>query len=142
MADAELTPMQRRLANLAPPWTSETAKAASEKAVKVKKTYTLRGALARRLKARLPDGTRPWDKIMDALVMKCLEGDVRAIDLAILSADGPQATARTVTHGISRDLLIRPDGDLRGVESTPVLPVSAPQSQLGAHVIEPESPQV
>jgi hypothetical protein len=81
---------------------------------KVKRTYTLRGALAKRLKARRPDGTRPWDDALTAFVQKLCEGDPRAIELAMSAVDGPQATLKRHEHSVSRDLLIRPDGDKRG----------------------------
>ena len=64
---------------------------------KAKKSYTLRGALARKLKARRADGTRPWDAALDAFVTKLLDGDVRAIELAMQSVDGPQVQKRETT---------------------------------------------
>lgn len=127
---------------LIPPWTPEQQLEAARKGGRAKKAYSLRGALARKLKARRADGTRPWDSALDAFVEKLLSGDVRAIELAMESVDGPQPIKREVTHGISRDLLIRPDGDLRGVESVPVLPASSVQSQLDNVAPDTEPPQV
>jgi hypothetical protein len=113
-----------------PAWNRETAREAGLKGGKARKAYTLRGALARKLKARRPDGTRPWDDALAAFVQKLLDGDVRAIELAMQSVDGPQATQRKVEHTIARDLLIRPDGDARGriIDAAPQaeLPPSAP----------------
>jgi hypothetical protein len=98
---------------LQPPWTREEASEKGRKGAKAKRAYTLRGALSRRLKARLADGSRPWDGALDALVEKLLEGDVRAIELALNHVDGPLVQRREVDRLERRQLVILPSSDPR-----------------------------
>lgn len=128
---------KRGLQNLRPPWTPEEQLEAARKGGKARKAYSLRGALARKLKARRADGTRPWDAALDAFVEKLLQGDVRAIELAMQSVDGPLQTAKTVTT-TTRELVIRPDGDRRGMVTESVSVETAQvQPELGVTTDSP-----
>ena len=122
----DLTPEQRRLANLRPPWTREEATVASRKGNKTKRTYSLRGALSKRLKARRPDGTRPWDDALAAFVDKLLSGDPRAIELAMNAVDGPQVATKRHEHTVSRELVIRPVPVSPTIEPAPTPPQLPP----------------
>lgn len=88
------------------------------KAKKAKRVYSLRGALARRLKAKRPDGTRPWDDALAGFVEKLMSGDPRAIELAMDAVDGPQASVKKHVHAVSRELVIRAQQP-RAVEPAP-----------------------
>lgn len=123
---------------LTPAWTREQAIENGKKGNKKGKGYSLRTALARRLKAKRPDGSRPWDDALTAFVEKLLEGDVRALELALNHVDGPLIQEKRVLTANAKDILeglaIRADGDRRGqgelppiaVESESVQPIQAP----------------
>lgn len=106
-------PVDPKYRGLRPPWNKEEQLEAARKGGRARKAYTLRAALGRKLKARRADGSRPWDDALDALVEKLLEGDVRAIELALNHVDGPLVQRREVDRLERRQLVILPSSDPR-----------------------------
>lgn len=107
------------------------------KAKKAKRVYSLRGALARRLKAKRPDGTRPWDDALAGFVEKLMSGDPRAIELAMDAVDGKQESVKKHVHAVSRELVIRAKpAPVIDVASAPELPAASDAPQAGS---EPKS---
>jgi hypothetical protein len=102
--------------------------------------WTWELAVSRALKKRGESGKRKRTEVAEILVEKMLRGDERAIELGAKLSGWRPESIRKHEHSISRDLLVRPDGDRRGkpildVQATPQVPASpevASDSKLDA----------